>query len=107
MAEEDHDARALATSLRATMATLVAERAPQPEIAAIKQHVRRWQNLRFARTYRDLALNPRYRAAIDFFLSELYGDSDMAARDADMDRKYLHKLLRRHGIEAGEIGEDA
>ncbi|MEP7083626.1 MAG: hypothetical protein ABI854_02730 [Betaproteobacteria bacterium] len=86
MGEQQHDPEALASSLRATMATLVAERAPRPEIATIKQRVRRWQNRRFAHTYRDLARNPRYRAAIDFFLSELYGDSDMTARDTDMAR---------------------
>ncbi|MEP7083377.1 MAG: hypothetical protein ABI854_01470, partial [Betaproteobacteria bacterium] len=86
MGEEEHDAAALAASLRATMATLVAERAPRPEITTNKQRVRRWQNRRFERTYRDLAANPRYRAAIDFFLNELYGDSDMSARDADMAR---------------------
>ena len=83
---EEHDAEALAASLRSTMVVLVAERVPRPEIATIKQEVRRWQNRRFEHTYRDLALNPRYRAAIDFFLCELYGDSDMTARDADMAR---------------------
>ena len=76
----------LAATLRATMADLIAARVPRSAIAAIKQDVRRWQNGRFERTYRDLASNPRYRAAIDFFLRELYGEADMTARDADMEK---------------------
>jgi hypothetical protein len=76
----------LAASLRASMAELVAARLPHPEIAAAKRAVRTWQNQRFARTYADLARIPRYRAAVEFFLLELYGDVDMTARDTDMAR---------------------
>jgi DNA-binding NtrC family response regulator len=40
------------------------------------------------------------------YLAWLLGRSDgnisKAARDADMDRKYLHKLLKKHRIEPGE-----
>ena len=68
------------------MAELVAARVSRPEIAKAKRAVRIWQNQRFARTYADLSRNPRYHAAIEFFLHELYGDGDMTARDADMVR---------------------
>lgn len=76
----------IGASLRATMAELVAARVPHPEIAATKGAVRTWQNRRFARTYTDFSRNPRYRAAVEFFLHELYGDRDMTARDADLAR---------------------
>lgn len=43
--------------------------------------VRAWQADRLARTHADLLGNPRYRAAAQFFLSELYGPKDFSARD--------------------------
>ena len=76
----------LAASLRATMAELVAARRGDPAIAAQKMAVRAFQNRRFARTYADLAREPRYQDAIGFFLYELYGDADMTARDTDVIR---------------------
>ena len=82
--EEPSNTTKPGSALRETMADLVDARVPQPGIAAAKQEVRRWQNRRFARTYEDLGNTPRYRRAIDFFLRELYGEGDMAARDADM-----------------------
>jgi hypothetical protein len=84
--QQETDSAGLAASLRATMVELVAARVPHPETAAAKRAVRMFQNQRFARTYADLSLNPRYRAAVDFFLHELYGDVDMTARDADVVR---------------------
>jgi hypothetical protein len=84
--QQGTDNAELAASLRASMAELVAARLPHPEIAVTKRAVRIWQNQRFARTYADLSRNPRFRAAVEFFLLELYGDVDMTARDADMAR---------------------
>jgi hypothetical protein len=84
--QQETDDTGLAATLRATMAELVASRVPHPETAAPKRAVRIWQNQRFARTYADLSRNPRYRAAVEFFLRELYGDADITARDADMAR---------------------
>lgn len=84
--QQQTDNADLAASLRAAMAELVAARVPHPETATPKRAVRVWQNQRFARTYADLSRDPRYRAAVEFFLCELYGDVDMTARDADMAR---------------------
>lgn len=50
----------------------------QASVAAVK----RFQARRFAQTYGDLAVDPRYQAATGFFLTELYGERDYDERDA-------------------------
>jgi hypothetical protein len=45
-----------------------------------------WQSRRLAATYADLAAQPRYAAAIEFFRTDLYGTADYARRDADVAR---------------------
>jgi len=52
-----------------------------------------WQRGRLARTYPDLAAEPRYAAAVAFFLDELYGGKDSALRDADL-RKMAPTIKR-------------
>jgi len=47
-----------------------------------------WQSGRLATTYRDLAGKPRFAAAVQFFLSDLYGDQDFSQRDSDIERVY-------------------
>lgn len=74
----------LAASLRETMTELIAARGAAPDIAVAKKAVRAFQSRRFARTYADLAREPRYQEAIGFFLHDLYGEGDMTARDADL-----------------------
>ena len=78
------ESAALAASLRQTMADLIAARRSDPVLAETRKSLRAFQNRRFARTYADLARDPRYQGAIAFFLYELYGDVDMTARDADV-----------------------
>lgn len=57
-----------------------------PELAQDRLLVRAWQADRLARTYPDLLASPRYSAAAAFFLSDLYGPKDFAARDEAIGR---------------------
>ena len=59
------------------------------ESPAFARHVaalRGWQAARLANTYDDLGAQPRYGAAIAFFLEELYGAHDVSPRDHDLAR---------------------
>lgn len=65
---------------------LHAERARDPVVGAALDELAAWQSLRLARTYDDLAADPRYAEAINFFQTDLYGGSDFAQRDTDVAR---------------------
>jgi hypothetical protein len=47
-----------------------------------------WQARRLRHTYRDLLEVSRYRKAVEFFLTDLYGDKDFSARDEGVERVY-------------------
>jgi len=47
-----------------------------------------WQAKRLRHTYRDLLEVSRYRKAVEFFLTDLYGDKDFSARDEGVERVY-------------------
>ena len=47
-----------------------------------------WQAGRLRYTYRDLLEVSRYRKAVEFFLTDLYGDKDFSARDEGVERVY-------------------
>jgi hypothetical protein len=66
--------------------TLHAERAANPILDGAMHAIADWQSRRLAQTYADLEAQPRYRAAISFFRSDLYGGEDIARRDADLAR---------------------
>ena len=61
------------------------QRSADPE-AEDYLRLKAWQSGRLMRTYADLLENPRYHAAAEFFLGELYGTKDFAARDAELER---------------------
>jgi hypothetical protein len=47
-----------------------------------------WQQQRLADDYADLRTQPRFRAACNFFINDLYGPQDFSQRDADVERIY-------------------
>lgn len=67
--------------------------------------LQRWQRARLHATYRDLSSQPRYAAACDFFLEELYGGRDVHARDRQLKRvvPIMRRFLSDHLL--GAIGE--
>jgi len=48
--------------------------------------LRAWQATRLAHTYEDLHREPRYTAAVEFFLNDLYGPQDFSRRDQELKR---------------------
>jgi hypothetical protein len=66
------------------------------------QALRSWQAQRLQRTYADYAVRPRYRAALEFFLQDLYGPHDFTRRDRDL-RRVLYqweRLLPERALQA-------
>ena len=76
---------AIAHTLR-RIAQQHAERRADPALARALERLALWQSGRLARTYEDLARDPRYADAIRFFRTDLYGGADFAQRDADLAR---------------------
>ena len=70
----------------AHVARLHADRLANPILAGALERVATWQARRLRATYADLAAQPRYVQAIEFFESDLYGGGDFARRDADLAR---------------------
>jgi hypothetical protein len=64
-----------------------------PELAARSRALAAFQSRRLAATHDDLRRSARYRAAIDFFLADLYGPHDLSGRDEQIIRA-LDKLKR-------------
>jgi hypothetical protein len=62
--------------------------AADPSLAATLTALRRWQAERLATTYADLRAESRYRPALEFFLSDLYGTHDFSPRDHDLHRAW-------------------
>ncbi|MGH8799731.1 MAG: FFLEELY motif protein [Casimicrobiaceae bacterium] len=62
------------------------QRRASPTLAAALDRLAHWQSRRLNATYADLARDPRYAEAIQFFQSDLYGPGDYSRRDADLVR---------------------
>lgn len=64
-----------------------------------------WQRARLDATYADLADQPRFRPACEFFLDELYGGRDVHARDRQLKRvlPVMRRFLPDHLLHA--LGE--
>ncbi len=58
--------------------------AATPGYAKRLRDLRAWQAVRLAQTYEDLRREPRYSAAVEFFLNDLYGPQDLSRRDKDL-----------------------
>jgi hypothetical protein len=100
-AETGGSGRDLEAHLRALKALRGAGCARPPRLAELKS----WQAQRLARTYADLASQPRYRAATAFFLEDLYGPKDFSARDEELLRivPVMQKILPRHAVETATL----
>ena len=69
-----------------TVAALRAQRATDPALAERVHALKAYQARRFEATYADLLAHPRYQGAARFFLEELYGPQEFAARDTQFSR---------------------
>jgi hypothetical protein len=58
---------------------------PRNELRTLPE-LQRWQSERLARSFARLRDEPRFRAATDFFLDDLYGATDASWRDRDLKR---------------------
>jgi len=85
----------------AHVARLHADRLANPILAGALERVANWQARRLRATYADLAAQPRYLRAIEFFETDLYGGGDFAKRDADLAR--VMPVMSRM-LPAGVIG---
>jgi len=61
-------------------------RAATPGLETVVRELKAWQQARFATTHADLLADRRHAPAARFFLDELYGPQDFAARDAQFAR---------------------
>ena len=76
---------ALAREVDAARA-LHADRARDAVLDRALERLAQWQSNRLLVTCADLVAQPRFRDAIAFFRSDLYGGEDIARRDADLAR---------------------
>lgn len=72
-----------------------------PQLTKSWRAVKRYQSLRLQQTYADLLQSPRYRAAAEFFLEDLYGEKDFEQRDNEALRivPKLAMLLPERAVE--------
>lgn len=84
--------RRLARMMAANRRLRDAEQTPgnlSPQLPALQ----RWQATRLRGSFEDFLADPSMRAAAEFFLTDLYGDHDVSARDRNVER--VMPLMRR------------
>jgi len=76
--------------------------ADDPDSLARLVELQRWQSQRLLRSHADLRASARYRSAVEFFFSELYGGGDPRGRDRDLRRvhRVMERLLPREALRA-------
>ena len=74
--------------------------AATPAFAARLRALCVWQAERLANTHADLRRDPRYGAAAEFFLTDVYGSATAAQRDRELERawRYLKRTLPRAAV---------
>jgi hypothetical protein len=80
---------------------LAAQLAQDASLAPKLERLRNWQAARLAATYADLREDARHRAAIDFFLHDVYGTRSAALRTAHLRRAWalMEKALPTSAME--------
>ncbi len=80
-------------------------RGPGSKRPANLPELKRFQSQRLAQSYRDLASQPRYRAATAFFLDDIYGPKDFSARDQEMLRivPVMSRILPASAVETAAL----
>ncbi len=72
-----------------------------PDVEAARERLRAWQAARLARTHADLLASPRMGPAATFFLTDLYGSTDLSKLTLDVKRivPVMTKFLPIAGLE--------
>jgi hypothetical protein len=89
-------------SIRAQLQSVMNEREERGQdqrLAHAVQLIKRYQHERFAQTYADLMMQPRYAPAARFFLDDLYGPADYSERD----RQFMRIVPAMVRLFPGEI----
>jgi hypothetical protein len=104
MDERQSSADALAVALARLQRAQ--QRTAEPALGARLLALRAWQARRLAAEYADQRVLPRRRAAVDFFLDEVYGARDFSERDGQFARA-IHRLRAMLPLTALQALRDA
>jgi hypothetical protein len=82
-------------------AELQASAKANPDVETARERLRAWQAVRLARTHADLLASPRMGPAATFFLTDLYGSTDLSKLAGDVKRivPVMTKFLPVAGLE--------
>jgi hypothetical protein len=93
------------TDLKAHLEALKSLRGTSAVAPARLEELKAFQSRRLARSYADIADEPRYRMATSFFLQDLYGPKDFSRRDDAMLRilPVMVRTMPARGVEAATL----